>query len=152
MTEVNKTKSPLLIPYPSVEANTVSTGAGGWPPRLISATRVRADACDRLWVMDCGTVELLTPQPKRMAPPKIVVFDLKVRLGGFPFPIHNYFEKSSVYLLVFYKHINFLKWILLLSAMCLLTHYMNSIFLLLTRRMGQGILQIDFTHFLAKQK
>lgn len=90
--EVNKTESPLLVPYPDLETNTVGTVK--WPPRLVSVTRVRADACDRLWVMDTGSVELLTSQHKQMVPPKIVVYNLKTDEPVFAFSLRDYKDGS----------------------------------------------------------
>lgn len=45
------TKSPPLIPYPSWEANEVGNCERG----LTTVYRIKADKCDRLWVLDTGT-------------------------------------------------------------------------------------------------
>lgn len=49
-----------------------------WPARdtIISAFQVRVDRCNRLWVLDSGTVDILTSNPQQIAPPAIVIFYL----------------------------------------------------------------------------
>lgn len=42
---------------------------------IISTFRIRADECDRLWVMDSGLADILG-NPKQIAPPALVIFDL----------------------------------------------------------------------------
>ncbi|XP_055386524.1 L-dopachrome tautomerase yellow-f2 [Condylostylus longicornis] len=99
----SKDKSPKLRPYPSWEANElpiegdapkledrIQTAAGrdhaakpvavgdGLKDNstIISTFRVQADECNRLWVMDTGLADILG-KPNQIAPPAIVVFDLK---------------------------------------------------------------------------
>uniref|UniRef100_A0A146LMT8 Protein yellow n=1 Tax=Lygus hesperus TaxID=30085 RepID=A0A146LMT8_LYGHE len=67
-------ESPLLIPYPDWETNNVS--AAPYDSRIVNTFRVRADECDRLWVMDSGLNDILE-NPALLSPPKILVFDLK---------------------------------------------------------------------------
>lgn len=89
--------SPILTPYPNWEANTIesggtqtveSTGGRAGAPKaetvtsqladnstIISTFRIRVDECDRLWVMDTGLADILG-QPKQIAPPALVIFDL----------------------------------------------------------------------------
>lgn len=79
--------SPLLHPYPSWEANQIPTRkdsedqASGSPKLLednstiISTFRVRADECDRLWVMDTGLADILG-NPMQHATPSLAIFDL----------------------------------------------------------------------------
>lgn len=89
--------SPVLIPYPTWEANTIeaeaeqvseSTGGRASAPKakesntvladnatIISTFRIRVDECDRLWVMDTGLADILG-SPKQIAPPALVIFDL----------------------------------------------------------------------------
>lgn len=45
------TKSPQLIPYPSLAENE----AGNCNTGLTTVYRIKADVCDRLWVLDTGT-------------------------------------------------------------------------------------------------
>lgn len=94
----SKETNPKLIPYPSWNSNSlkadgVSTAesAGGRTnaPKatvvddgqladnssIISTFRIRVDECDRLWVMDTGLVDILG-NPKQIAPPALVIFDL----------------------------------------------------------------------------
>jgi hypothetical protein len=96
-------KSPILHPYPSWEANelpiesnndestTESNYGGGRTDAkkaekvdnileknnqtIISTFRIRADECDRLWVMDSGLSDILGA-PKQLAPNSIAIFDL----------------------------------------------------------------------------
>lgn len=97
--QMSDEKSPVLQPYPSWEANTLpeteptteSTYGGGRTDAkeaekadnlleknnqtIISTFRIRADECDRLWVMDSGLADILG-SPKQWAPNSIAVFDL----------------------------------------------------------------------------
>lgn len=94
---MNNEESPILIPYPSWEANTIEsdvstsdkTAAGrvnaaqatvnDGPLQdnatIISTFRIQVDECDRLWVMDTGLADILGT-PKQIAPPALVIFDL----------------------------------------------------------------------------
>lgn len=96
----NQTQSPILIPYPSWETNTIESSGprtnvgeriGGHDSAaqatvsdvalknnasIISTFRIRVDECDRLWVMDSGLAGILEAQPKQIAPPALVIFDL----------------------------------------------------------------------------
>lgn len=94
---INDEESPILIPYPSWEANTIAsdvstsdqTAAGRVNAAqatinegplqdnatIISTFRIQVDECDRLWVMDTGLADILG-SPKQIAPPALVIFDL----------------------------------------------------------------------------
>lgn len=54
---------------------------------IISTFRIRVDECDRLWVMDTGLADILG-NPKQIAPPALVIFDLNtdklIRRFSFP--------------------------------------------------------------------
>ena len=67
-----KIKSPMLIPYPSLEENEVGNCKSG----LTTAYRIKADACDRLWVLDTG-VYGYDNTSVNVCPYSINVFDLK---------------------------------------------------------------------------
>lgn len=74
-------KSPILNPYPSWEAHNLpnATGVRVWDQNnstIVSPFRVRADECDRLWVMDFGVVDIFA-SPKRVVPANIAIFDLR---------------------------------------------------------------------------
>lgn len=73
MTVKNDT-SPKLIPYPSWAAHSI--GSDGKPPEIISPFRIRADKCDRLWVLDNGKMGNLENDTVKY-PPSIIVYDLK---------------------------------------------------------------------------
>lgn len=95
--KITDENSPVLIPYPSWEANTIESdgpsssqtaadrahaaaatvveGALADNKSIISTFRIRVDECDRLWVMDTGLADILG-SPKQIAPPAIVIFDL----------------------------------------------------------------------------
>ncbi|XP_058803277.1 protein yellow isoform X2 [Phymastichus coffea] len=66
--------SPPLIPYPSWEAHQYS-GNGGIFPEIISPFRIRADRCNRLWVLDTGLVDILG-SPEQQVPPALLIYDL----------------------------------------------------------------------------
>lgn len=86
-------KSPILHPYPNWEANTLPASGDAASESssrrrrdaedilaknnqtIISTFRLRADECDRLWVMDSGLADILGA-PKQWAPNSIAVFDL----------------------------------------------------------------------------
>lgn len=81
--------SPLLHPYPSWEANQLppsnedgkkaedgdSSNKLKDNSTIISTFRVRADECDRLWVMDTGLADILG-NPTSYATPSLAIFDL----------------------------------------------------------------------------
>ncbi|KAI4498391.1 hypothetical protein M0802_006570 [Mischocyttarus mexicanus] len=67
VSNVNGPGGPLLIPYPSWEWHTVSSGCDG----LISVYRLAIDECHRLWVVDVGRIG-----KNAVCPTKILIFDL----------------------------------------------------------------------------
>lgn len=110
-------KSPVLIPYPSWELNSLpgevgpieETGSDRLHAKkaeksdvglahngtIISTFRIRVDECDRLWVMDTGLADILG-NPKQIAPNALVIFDLKTDtlIRRFTFPDDQVKEKS----------------------------------------------------------
>ncbi|CAL7933723.1 unnamed protein product [Xylocopa violacea] len=71
---INDTReSPTLIPYPSWEAHQYRAGS---VPEIISTFRIRADSCERLWVLDTGFTDILD-NPEQQAPPALLVYDLQ---------------------------------------------------------------------------
>ncbi|XP_026667542.1 uncharacterized protein LOC108622777 [Ceratina calcarata] len=66
-------ESPTLIPYPSWEAHEYKDGK---VPEIISTFRIRADRCERLWVLDTGFTDMLDT-PEQHAPPALLVYDLR---------------------------------------------------------------------------
>ncbi|XP_049287330.1 protein yellow isoform X2 [Anopheles funestus] len=87
LTYVNVTDgmSPDLRPYPGWDENQLPTERNGASDEgssylknnasIISTFRVRADECDRLWVMDTGLADILG-DAVQYAPPSLVLFDL----------------------------------------------------------------------------
>ncbi|XP_014204829.1 protein yellow-like [Copidosoma floridanum] len=78
--------SPRLQAYPSWEWH--SAGKGDFNcSKLISVYRVRADKCNRLWVLDSG-INTSIDDFTVACPPKILIFDLQtdrlVRIVSFP--------------------------------------------------------------------
>ncbi|KAI4484280.1 hypothetical protein M0804_007736 [Polistes exclamans] len=67
VSNVNGPGGPLLIPYPSWEWHTASSGCDS----LISVYRLAIDECDRLWVVDVGRIG-----KDAVCPTKILIFDL----------------------------------------------------------------------------
>nr|ADF43215.1 yellow [Biston betularia] len=63
--------SPKLTPYPSLEGNEVGNCESG----LNTVYRVKADKCDRLWVMDTGTYGY-DPNVTNVCPYSLNVYDL----------------------------------------------------------------------------
>ncbi|CAK9820334.1 Protein yellow [Anthophora plagiata] len=70
---INDTReSPTLMPYPSWEAHQYTAGS---VPEIISTFRIRADRCERLWVLDTGFTDILD-NPEQQAPPALLIYDL----------------------------------------------------------------------------
>ncbi|XP_012244008.1 protein yellow isoform X2 [Bombus impatiens] len=70
---INDTReSPSLIPYPSWEAHQYRAGN---VPEIISTFRIRADRCERLWVLDTGFTDILD-SPEQQAPPALLIYNL----------------------------------------------------------------------------
>lgn len=66
-------RSPKLKPYPNWPAHNIR---GNTVPEIVSPFRIKADKCDRLWVLDTGTSDLLG-DTKILAQPRISVYNLK---------------------------------------------------------------------------
>ncbi|XP_044759536.1 protein yellow [Coccinella septempunctata] len=66
-------RSPKLRPYPNWPAHNIR---GNSVPEIVSPFRIKADQCDRLWVLDTGNADLLG-DTKILAPPRITVYNLK---------------------------------------------------------------------------
>lgn len=62
-------ESPPLNPFPSWSAHESN------PPEIVSTFRVRADRCNRLWVLDSGMTDALD-NPEALTPPTLLVYDL----------------------------------------------------------------------------
>ncbi|CAK1554521.1 unnamed protein product [Leptosia nina] len=67
----NSTNSPVLIPYPNWEAHDLLKGK----PEIVSPFRVRADKCNRLWVLDNGKIGSLENDTVKY-PPALLIYDL----------------------------------------------------------------------------
>ncbi|XP_035779571.1 L-dopachrome tautomerase yellow-f2-like [Anopheles albimanus] len=81
---VSDDMSPKLRPYPSWDENILPREPVNGQNEseylksnatIISTFRVRADECDRLWVMDTGLADILG-DAVQYAPPSLVLFDL----------------------------------------------------------------------------
>jgi len=81
-----------LIPYPNWEINQLPTA--GEHDHLVSVYRTAVDACDRLWMVDTGLIEI-PGNNTRVLPPSIVIVDLHTDQV-----IRRYTLKSSDYLSV----------------------------------------------------
>ncbi|XP_050510967.1 protein yellow-like [Diabrotica virgifera virgifera] len=67
--------SPVLQAYPDWTLH--GAGSGNYNcSGLISVYRTRIDSCNRLWVLDAGTLDTIE-NFRRACPPKILIFDLK---------------------------------------------------------------------------
>ncbi|XP_014273608.1 protein yellow [Halyomorpha halys] len=65
-------ESPLLHPYPNWATNNVTEEKNY---TIGNTFRVRADECDRLWVIDSGLINIVE-NAKVLSPPKIMIFNL----------------------------------------------------------------------------
>lgn len=66
-------KSPLLIPYPNWSAHELHKKTN--VPKITSVFRLNVDACDRLWLLDDGVVDIFG-KAARSHPPKIQIYNL----------------------------------------------------------------------------
>lgn len=75
---LNETRNaPFLIPYPDWESHSLSSSEfGNLSTRIVSPFRIRADRCDRLWVLDTGIADILG-NTTVYYPTTLIVFDLK---------------------------------------------------------------------------
>lgn len=75
MTESN---APLLKPYPSWQAHRALNAND--TPDVVSPFHIKVDRCNRLWALDTGIDGQLNADgngSKRLAPPRILIFDLR---------------------------------------------------------------------------
>lgn len=83
--EISDQRSPILHPYPNFSMNQLPSSSSGnndvdgndeqQHPNIISAFGIRADECDRLWVVDSGLSDLLG-KTEKFESPSIFIFDL----------------------------------------------------------------------------
>lgn len=66
-----KDHSPVLIPYPNYEMNTLPTNDEKAEEKIVSVFRPSVDACDRLWVIDVGAANGTI-----IGDPRMFIFDL----------------------------------------------------------------------------
>lgn len=75
---MGRTKSPVLIPYPNLELNTLPGANQTAPPEsIINTYRTYVDSCSRLWIMDTGKVNPLSEEPVIYLQPGLVIYDLR---------------------------------------------------------------------------
>ncbi|XP_026470030.1 protein yellow-like [Ctenocephalides felis] len=81
---IGKTKTPELIPYPNLKYNTLPEIPKDYKccdkklyedENLLSVFRIRVDECDRLWVLDAGSIDIIE-QPIKLAKPALLIYDL----------------------------------------------------------------------------
>ena len=60
------------MPYPSWDAHKQNNGI----PEIVSTFRIRADKCDRLWVLDTGLIDILG-NTEQQAPPSLLIYNLR---------------------------------------------------------------------------
>nr|XP_022906567.1 L-dopachrome tautomerase yellow-f2-like [Onthophagus taurus] len=87
--------SPKLNPYPNWSAHNFSTSS---TPEIISPFRIRADQCDRLWVLDTGISNIL-PDKKQLTNPQLIIYDLHsdVLLRRYEIPADQIKENVSFF-------------------------------------------------------
>lgn len=69
--QFGRNNSPKLTPFPSWEMQEV-----GDCSKLQLVQAVELDPYNRLWIVDVGRSEILTPAPKNLCPAKLVIIDL----------------------------------------------------------------------------
>lgn len=67
--------NPKLAPYPNWEANNVDLTGTARNDQIVSALRVRVDACDRLWVLDHGNTDHFETS-RIIRNPSLLIYDL----------------------------------------------------------------------------
>jgi hypothetical protein len=82
--ESKKNNTPILIPYPDQKSHKISEH------NLTSIIKVRADVCDRLWVLDNGRIN-----NKQESAPVLHVYDLKTDLHMRTFNFGNLANLNS---------------------------------------------------------
>ncbi|CAK1579916.1 unnamed protein product [Parnassius mnemosyne] len=89
----NSTMSPKLIPYPNWAAHTPRADG---KPEIVSPFRIRADRCDRLWVLDSGKINSLGNNTMKF-PPAFLIYDLKTDklLRKYTFPQDQVKDESG---------------------------------------------------------
>lgn len=91
---------------PATSANGTSVDASAAPPAepkhydhalIISAFQIHVDQCDRLWVLDTGSVDILG-KPEPIVPSALVIFNLKTNelILRKPFDEKVYDKKNSI--------------------------------------------------------
>lgn len=93
-------ESPIFKPYPSWEDNTFDLPSNESrlkkDSNIISPFRVRADECNRLWVQDSGASDIYGNYDV-VAPPSLVIFDLKTDKLIRRFPIPETLQKEGTF-------------------------------------------------------
>lgn len=88
-----RSKSPLLTPYPDWESNELGKCKTG----LSTVYRIKADECNRLWVLDTGTFGIESTK-KNLCPYAINVFDLETNKRIRRFEIPNELIKEDTFI------------------------------------------------------
>lgn len=65
-----------MKPYPDWATNNIHAKNEDNATKIVSTFRIRADECDRLWVLDTGLADILG-KADQITPPKILIYDLK---------------------------------------------------------------------------
>lgn len=68
--------SPVLIPYPSFEANRLRPNQTNYNSNIVSVFRLKVDVCDRLWFVDTGLIDI-TGAYNQVIPPRLFIVDLR---------------------------------------------------------------------------
>lgn len=86
--------SPLLRPYPSWEWHQFHEEI---PPKIVSPFRIRADSCDRLWVLDSGYIDVLNKTVGTK--PRLLIFNLKndSLIVNYTLPDDQFISKKSLF-------------------------------------------------------
>ncbi|XP_069683807.1 dopaminechrome tautomerase-like [Periplaneta americana] len=97
-------KSPRLIPYPNWDSHNIFLDIiprfgqdNRNVTRIVSPFRMRADACDRLWVLDTGKADILGNE-EQIGPNQLLVYNLNNDELVLRYEIPSHFMKNGSFL------------------------------------------------------
>lgn len=75
-TSLGRTNAPTLVPYPNYEVNHITANETSFGSKIVSVFRLKVDACDRLWFVDTGLMDIIGTSRQVIAP-RLFIFDLR---------------------------------------------------------------------------
>ncbi len=70
------TQTPTLIPYPNYEINRIRNNETNFQNKIVSVVRMNVDACDRMWFVDMGVIDI-TGANRQATRPRLLIYDLR---------------------------------------------------------------------------